>query len=164
MRALWTVCTDCVSGVPARSMLSRLLPRFANDSSSRSMVRSELIDVARDAARGRAPLKRPLRAETALVGEAGTPCERTECDDTEDAYASGGGLALFLNVVLVGEIALASVCVRMDIITSMSPRGSLFPSENGGMRPARTVLREVSHGVWIEQSARTAVQESHVLC
>lgn len=140
VRALWTVCTDCVSDVPTRSMLSRLLPRFANDSSSWSMVRSELMDVAREAARGRPPLKRPLSADTALVGEAGTPCERTECDETEDAYASGGGLAPFLNVVRVGEIALARFCVRMDIITSMSPRGSLFPSESGGIRPARTVL------------------------
>lgn len=81
---------DRLSGVFDRIMLRRLLPIRVKESSltSRSTCwRSDSIDAARDAERGRDAVNNPFRVDTAPDGAifAAVLWERTEWEDTDEA-------------------------------------------------------------------------------
>jgi hypothetical protein len=115
------------------------------------------MDAAREADLGLPEFaNNPFNAETAPVGDAGLEtvvCERAECEEMDEAslgFESVGekGTGLMVSLDLEVELGAAAAEVtspwaRIESITSMSPRGSLFPSVCAGIKPARTVLSKL---------------------
>lgn len=112
------------------------------------------MDAAREADLGLPEFaNNPFNAETALVGDAGLEtvvCERAEREEMDEASlglesVAEKGRGLIVSLDLEVELGTAGAEVtspwaRIESITSMSPRGSLFPSVCAGIKPARTVL------------------------